>query len=301
LPPAEKTPFGAKLGHKFVISVEVDPPRGVNPSRALAGARMLVENGVDVINIADGPRASARMSPLALAMLMKKDGVETIVHYCCRDRNLLSMQADLIGLNALGLRNVLIVTGDPPKMGDYPDATAVFDVDAVGLTRIASQLNVGLDMARQDLGEQTGLLLGVGANPGAVDLDVEIERFHRKVEAGAEYCLTQPVYDVEQLGRFLERVRPVTVPVLVGILPLVSFRNAEFLHNEVPGMQVPEEIRERMRKASDESKEVAQSEGLAIAREALAASRSFVEIQGCYIMPPFGRYATALKVLEVMA
>jgi homocysteine S-methyltransferase len=296
--PAEKTPLGAKLGRKFVVSVEIDPPRGTDPKKAVEGAVMLRDRGVDAINIADGPRASARMSPLALAVLMKQEGVETIVHFCCRDRNLLSMQADLIGLNAIGLRNVLIITGDPPKMGDYPDATAVFDVDSIGLTRFASRLNVGLDMAGNEVGEPTSLHLGVGANPAAIDLDVEVQRFKLKIEAGAEYCLTQPVYDVKLLADFLARSRPIPVPILVGILPLQSYRNAEFLHNEVPGMTVPAEIRERMRRASDVSKEAAQAEGIAIAREALKAAKEFPEIKGCYIMPPFGRYAAALEVLE---
>ena len=299
--PEEKTVFGSKLGRKFVVSVEIDPPRGTDPSKALEGARLLTAHGIDAINIADGPRASARMSPLALAILMKNEvGAEPILHYCCRDRNLLCMQADLIGLNAIGLRNVLIITGDPPKMGDYPDATAVFDVDAIGLTRFASRLNVGLDMAGKELGDPTSLLLGVGANPAAVDLGTEVARFQLKLEAGAEYCLTQPVYDVKLLEEFLRRVRPVPIPILVGILPLVSYRNAEFLHNEVPGMHIPAEIRERMRVASDQSKEAGQAEGLAIAREALKASRAFPEIQGCYIMPPFGRYAAALDVLSVL-
>ncbi len=299
-PTVEKTPFAAKLREKFVVSVEIDPPRGIDPGKALAAARRLTMAGVDVINIADGPRASARMSPFALATLMQKDGIEPIVHYCCRDRNLLGMQADLIGLNAVGLQNVLIITGDPPKMGDYPDATAVFDVDAIGLTRFASRLNVGLDMANKDLGAKTALHVGVGANPGAVELDLEVERFCYKVSAGAEYCLTQPVYDVALLERFLERARPISIPILVGILPLVSHRNAEFLHNEVPGMQIPGAIRQRMRLASERSKEAAAAEGLAIAREALVQAAAISEIRGTYIMPPLGRYNAALGVLEVL-
>ncbi len=299
-PPPEKTPLGAKLGQKFVVSVEIDPPRGTDPRKAVEGAVMLRDQGIDAINIADGPRASARMSPLALAVLMKNQGVETILHYCCRDRNLLCMQADLIGLNAIGLRNVLIITGDPPKMGDYPDATAVFDVDSIGLTRFASRLNVGLDMAGNEVGEPTSLLLGVGANPGAIDLDTEIQRLKLKLDAGAEYCLTQPVYDVRFLEEFLRRARPVPIPILVGILPLSSYRNAEFLHNEVPGMAIPAAIRERMRRASDVSKEAAQAEGITIAREALKAAKEFPEIQGCYIMPPFGRYSAALEVLAAL-
>ncbi len=282
-------------GGEFVVSVEVDAPRGVAPDRALQAARMLKDAGVHAINIADGPRAQARMSNGALGLLMQQEtGIEVIIHFCCRDRNLLGMQGDLIGSHALGLRNVLCVTGDPPRMGTYPRATAVFDVDSIGLVQLVSRLNRGLDAAGNAVGENTALVIGVGANPAAVNLDEEVRRFEYKVEAGAEFCMTQPVYDPRLLETFLERVRHVRIPVLAGILPLASFRNAEFLHEEVPGMTVPAEVRERMRRAG--SGESARAEGVAIAREALAACRGLV--QGTYIMPPLGRYRAALDVVE---
>jgi homocysteine S-methyltransferase len=299
LPPAplaQKSTLGAKLAAgTFVVSVEVNAPKGTSPEKALRAARMLREGGVDVINIADGPRASARMSNQALALLMQQQlGIETILHFCCRDRNLLGMQGDLIGAHALGLRNVLCVTGDPPRMGDYPHATAVFDVDSIGLAQLASRLNRGLDAAGNPIGERTDLLIGVGANPAALNLEEEVRRFEYKVEAGAEMCMTQPVYDVAVFERFLRRIEHCRIPVLVGILPLASYRNAEFLHEEVPGMSVPEDIRERMRRAG--TGEGAAAEGIAIAREALRACRA--EVQGTYIMPPLGRYRSALQVLE---
>jgi len=288
--------FARKISEKkFVVSVEIDPPLGANPEKALESARLLHKAGVDAINIADGPRATARMSPLSLAVLFKQNaGMEPIIHYCCRDRNLLGMQSDLIGANALGLHNLLIITGDPPKMGDYPFATAVFDVDSIGLVKIAKNLNRGLDLAGNPIKGQTSFYLGVGANPGAADPDEELRRFESKVQAGAAYALTQPVYDVRLLEQFLERIRGFAIPILVGILPLYSFRNAEFLHNEVPGMQIPENIRKRMRKAG--SKEEARAEGIKIARQALNQARPMV--QGVYIMPPFGRIDAALQVLE---
>jgi methionine synthase I (cobalamin-dependent)/5,10-methylenetetrahydrofolate reductase len=294
----EKSPLAKKIvDGKFVVSVEIDPPRGTDAGKALTAARLLHEQGVDAINIADGPRASARMSPLSLALLFKNEvGIDTILHYCCRDRNILGMQSDLLGAHALGLRNILLITGDPPKLGDYPFATAVFDVDSIGLVRMASRLNRGLDLAGNPIGEPTAFYIGVGANPGAIDLDEEVRRFERKVEGGAEYFLTQPVYDVALLERFLKRVEGCRIPMFVGILPLSSFRNAEFLHNEVPGMQIPEAIRERMRKA--ESGEKAREEGIAIAQEALREVRAMA--QGVYIMPPFGRAESALRVIEIL-
>jgi len=266
-------------------------------AKALQGAELLKKWGVDVINIADGPRASARMSPTALAMIFKNQlGVETIIHYCCRDRNLLGMQADLIGAHALGLRNIIIITGDPPKMGDYPSATAVFDVDSIGLTQIANRLNHGLDLAGNPIGEPTALHIGCGANPGAVNLEEEIKRFYYKVEAGAEFVMTQPVYDIHLLENFLKRIPDVKLAILVGILPLASARNAEFLHNEVPGMSIPEHIRKRMQEAGNG--EAGRAEGTKIAQEALLDCRPMV--QGAYIMPPFNRFDMALRVLEVL-
>ncbi len=235
------------------------------------------------------------MNPLSLAVLFQtRTGMEPIVHFCCRDRNLLGLQSDLIGAHALGLHSILLVTGDPPKMGDYPFATAVFDVDSIGLVKMARNLNRGLDLAGNAIRGQTGFFIGVGANPGAMDLEEEIRRFEKKVEAGAQFALTQPVYDIQLLETFLDRIASCRIPVLVGILPLSSYKNAEFLHNEVPGMQIPEEIRERMRRV--DSKEGARAEGVKIAQEALALARPMVE--GVYIMPPFGRVDAALQVLD---
>jgi homocysteine S-methyltransferase len=235
------------------------------------------------------------MSSLSLALLIRdRGGIEPIVHYCCRDRNLLGIQSDLIGAHALGIFNVLLITGDPPKMGDYPFATAVFDVDSIGLVKIASNLNVGLDLAGNSIKGQTSFFIGVGANPGAMDLDDEVRRFEKKVEGGAQFAFTQPVYDASLLENFLKRIEPFRIPVLVGILPLLSYRNAEFLHNEVPGMQIPEAIRERMRRV--ESKDASRAEGIRIARESLSEARPMVD--GVYIMPPFGRVESALQVLE---
>lgn len=295
---AEKTPLARKLADgKFVVVVEIDPPKGVDLHKVIDGAKLLQRAQIDAINIADGPRASARMSPLSLAMLFKHQlNVETIVHYCCRDRNLLGMQADLIGAHALGLKNILIITGDPPKMGDYPSATAVFDVDAIGLTQIANRLNHGLDLAGNPIGEPTALHIGVGANPGAVNIEEEIKRFHYKVEAGAEFVMTQPVYDLRLFESFMNRVHNVKIPILLGILPLASAKNAEFLHNEVPGMSIPDHIRKRMQAAGDG--EAGRMEGIKIAQEALVDCRSM--IHGSYIMPPFNRFDMALRVIDVL-
>jgi homocysteine S-methyltransferase len=297
-PFAERSAFAKALTTEdFVISVEIDPPKGLDPAKSLDGARLMKDAGVHIINIADGPRASARMSPMVLATLMERNvGIETLLHYCCRDRNLLGMQADLIGANAIGLRNVLIITGDPPKLGDYPSATAVFDVDSIGLVRIVKNLNQGLDLAGNPLGAATRFAIGVGANPGAQDLDTEVRRFDEKEAAGADFVLTQPVYEASLLENFLELTRDSKIPVLVGLLPLSSYKNAEFLHNEVPGMQIPESIREQMRKApaGEEAREL----GVQIAREALAACKSLPRVRGAYVMPPFGRYEAALKIID---
>ena len=298
VPTAEKTPFARKLAEgKFVVSVEIDPPKGTDLTKVIEGAKLLKKAHVDVINIADGPRASARMSPLALGMLFKYElGVETIIHYCCRDRNLLGMQADLIGAHTLDLRNIVIITGDPPKMGDYPSATAVYDVDSIGLTQIANRLNHGLDLAGNPMGDPTALHIGVGANPGAVNLEEELKRFYYKLEAGAEFVMTQPVYDIRLFENFMNRIKDVKVPILIGILPLASAKNAEFLHNEVPGMSVPEPIRKRMHAAGNG--EAGRMEGIRIAQEALLACRP--SVQGAYIMPPFNRFEMALNVVEVL-
>jgi homocysteine S-methyltransferase len=235
------------------------------------------------------------MNPASLALLLQREvGIESIVHYCCRDRNLLGMQADLLGANALGLLNVLLITGDPPKLGDYPDATAVFDVDSIGLTQIVTRLNRGEDLAGNSIGEPTRFFQGVGANPGAQDLPREIERLKMKREAGARYVMTQPVYDHAVFNRFIELAAPLGMPILIGILPLASLRNALFLHHNVPGMTIPQAILERMEHTPEgvEARQV----GVEIAGEALMLARSLV--QGTYIMPPFGSARAALDVLS---
>ncbi len=301
LPREEKSALAGRIGHKFVVSVEVLSPRGIDVSQVLAGVRKLVGFGVDAVNIPDGPRASSRMSPSALAQLIERSlPVETILHYCCRDRNLLGMQSDLLGHYALGLRNILIITGDPPKLGDYPDATAVFDVDSIGLTRIVRGLNHGYDVVGNPIGAPTGWHIGVGANPGAIDLGLEIARLEQKVEAGAEYLLTQPVFDPRQMEIFFKRSESLRIPVLAGIMPLVSYRTVEFLNNEVPGVAVPDEIARRLSKAADA--ESGKKIGIAIAQDAILELRQFGQVSGLYLMPPFSKdkYDVAIEVLQVI-
>jgi homocysteine S-methyltransferase len=300
-PPEEKSEFGRRLySGKFCVSVELDPPRGVDAQKAVEGAALLQEAGVDVVNIADGPRAVARMGPASLAQLVRQHcGMDSVVHYCCRDRNLLGMQMDLLGANALGLRNILAITGDPPKMGTYPNATAVFDIDAIGLITFIQMMNRGLDFSGQPIGGKTNLLVGAGCNPGHVDLDLEVSRFGKKIAAGAEYFFSQPVFDSEVLLRFFERTAHFPrVPFLVGIMPLVSLKNAEFLHNEVPGMQVPAPIRKRLAEAGD--KEAQRQVGIEVAREALREVMDHPRVNGTYVYPPFGSYKAVLSVIDVV-
>jgi len=297
---AEKSPFGAKIGKEFLISVEIEPPASIHPDKAVEGARILKEMGVNAVNISDGPRAMARMSAVSLSMILKEQvGIETITHYCCRDRNLLGMQMDLMGQAALGLKNLMLITGDPPKMGHYPDATPVFDLDAIGLIRGVSHLNQGLDFSGRPMKDQTSFLIGCGVNPGAVDLDLEAERYRRKVEAGAEFVFSQPVYDIKLLETFLGKIKNVKpIPFFVGVLPLASLRNAEFLHNEVPGMQIPNEIMKAMQAAS--TKEAQREVGLEIARDALVAAKSISFVRGAYVFPPFRSYQAVEKLIEVI-
>ena len=301
IPRQDKSALAARLGKKFVVSVEVLSPRGINPDTIIEGVRQLVGFGVDAINIPDGPRASARMSPMAMAQLIERTlPVETILHYCCRDRNLLGMQSDLLGAYSLGLRNILVVTGDPPKLGTYPDATAVFDVDSIGLTRVVDALNHGYDIAGNPIGQPTGWHIGVGANPGADDVNNEIDRLYEKVKAGAEFILTQPVFDIRQLDNFFRQIRDLDIPVLAGIMPLISYRTIEFLNNEVPGVNVPEDIAQQMAKAknTDEAKTI----GIGIAQQVILEAKELDKVKGVYVMPPFtkDKYAIAVKVLEVL-
>jgi len=296
VPFAERSKWAAKLAaREFVSSVEIVPPRGVDASRMLADVRRLKEAGVDAVNVPDGPRAQSRMGALMTSVLIEQQvGIETVTHYACRDRNLLGMLSDLLGASAVGLRNLLVVTGDPPKMGPYPDATAVFDVDSIGLTNLVNNLNRGLDPGGNAIGQPTRFAIGVGVNPVAIDPEQELKRFHWKVDAGAEFAITQPVFDAAQLERFLARVGNDHIPIVAGIWPLVSVRNAEFLANEVPGVSVPDTIIARMRRANEKSKEHAIAEGIAIAREMLDRVRPVV--QGVQVSAPFGKVELALEV-----
>jgi homocysteine S-methyltransferase len=301
VPPEERSAWGRKIARgEFVTSVEVLPPKGVEAKKTLDSIRLLKDAGVDGVNIPDGARAQSRMSAIATAVLVEQQiGIESVLHYCCRDRNLLGMMSDLLGAAALGLRNILVITGDPPKMGPYPDATAVFDIDSIGLTNMVNKLNHGLDLGNNPIGQPTAFCIGVGVNPGAINLDEEIKRFEWKVEAGAQYAITQPVFDTDQLRDFLERIEHVRIPVIAGIWPLVSYRNAEFLHNEVPGVRVTPSIMERMRVASAISKEAGRDEGLKIARESLLEVRDV--IQGVQVSAPFGNVKYALEVFGALS
>jgi homocysteine S-methyltransferase len=295
VPLAEKGELGAKIGQKFIVSVEVNPPAGLSPQKALDAARMLKAGGVDVINIADGARATARMGNFALCHRIQEElAMPALMHVTTRDRNVLGLVAHLMGCHELGLHNLVVITGDPPKMGDFPDATPVYDLDSIGLLRLIDGMNRGFDPGGKPLGGATRFLLATGAEPAAQDYARELKRLEQKRAAGAEIVMTQPVYDPDVLDRFLRDIAPLEMPVLVGILPLASYRNAEFLHNEVPGMSVPDVIRERMRKAG--TGDQARREGVAIAREMLEAVKS--RVAGAYIMPPLGRYELALQVIE---
>lgn len=300
----ERSPFGSCLsgakGDKILVSVELSPPKGVSTRKLVEGTRLLKEGGIDVVNIPDGPRAVARMSPIACAKIVQDEaGLDTIVHYCCRDRNLLGMQMDLLGAHALGLHNVMLITGDPPKIGSVQSATPVFDVDAIGLIRMVSDMNHGVGLADVELKGQTHFVIGAGCNPGSVDLETEVRRYGEKIAAGAEYFFSQPVYLPELLEAFLTATDGFpAVPFFAGILPLASLRNAEFLHNEVPGMQIPDTIMARMRSAS--TKEAQQREGIRIAQEMVTEAVQHPRVKGMYLFPPFGRYASVLEVLEVL-
>jgi len=293
----ERSHVGAKIARgEFVTMVEIVPPKGTDVVKEIDGAKYLKSVGVDAINIPDSPRASARMSNQALSILTQQQvGIETVLHYTCRDRNVLSIQSDLLGASAIGLRNILCITGDPPKLGNYPDATAVFDVDSIGLVNIVRNLNHGLDVGGNPIGTNTKFVIGVGANPGAPNIEEELRRFEYKVEAGAEYVVTQPVFDIELLESFLKNIEHCRIPVVAGIWPLTSVRNAEFMKNELR-VSVPDEIIRRM--AHAKTADEARAEGVAIAREMLQRLRPLV--QGAQISAPFGKYNAAVDVLEVL-
>src|SRR5437773_6485108 len=296
VPLAERSRFGTKLARReLVTSVEIVPPKGVDPAPMFAQCRALKAAGVDAVNVPDGPRAQSRMGALLSSVIIEREvGIETVTHYSCRDRNLLGMLSDVLGASAAGLRNILIITGDPPKMGPYPDATAVFDIDAIGLTNLVYRLNHGLDPGNNPIGQPTEFAIGVGVNPAAIDLDRELSRFAWKVDAGADFAVTQPVFDPKQLADFLKRVEQFRIPIVAGIWPLVSLRNAEFLANEVPGVSVPETVLAGMKPAQEKGKEAELAEGVAIAGEMFQQVKGAV--QGIQVSAPFGRVEVALEV-----
>ncbi|HLH44912.1 MAG TPA: bifunctional homocysteine S-methyltransferase/methylenetetrahydrofolate reductase [Bryobacteraceae bacterium] len=295
VPFAQKSDLAAKLAAgRFVTLVEIVPPRGLDASREVEGARLCKQAGVDCVNVPNGPRASARLSAAALCHLIHhRAGMETLLHFCCRDRNLLSIQSDLLGASAMGIPNLLCITGDPPRTGAYPDATAVFDVDSVGLVALVHRLNRGLDLGANPMGSRTALAIGVAVNPAALDPAEELRRFEAKIKAGAEFAVTQPVFQVDLLEAFLKRIEPFRIPIIVGIWPLTGFRNAEFLVNEL-NVPVPPEYMRRMSAAS--SPEAAQAEGLAIARELVQRIRPMAA--GVQISTPSARYQAAIEVAQ---
>ncbi len=286
---------------KFVVSVEVDPPRGFNAEKMLEGARIARARGADAVNVADSPMARVRMSALALCVLVQQQvGIETVLHYTTRDRSLMALQADLIGAHALGVRNIIALSGDPPSLGDQPDSSAVYDVDSIGLVRIISQFNAGQDRSGKPFGSRAAFTIAVACDPSREDLVREVDRFQRKVAGGAHLTMTQPIYDPALWRRFyalyLERHGPFPVPVLIGILPLQSYRHATFLHNEVPGITLPESALARMERAGPDGRR----EGIRMAQELLLEMRALPGVQGVYLMPSFGRYEVACEVLDVL-
>jgi len=297
VPMAAKSQLGSKLAAgKFVAFVEILPPRGVDASKEIEGARMCAAHGIDCINVPDGPRASARLSAQVTCQLIQQQAhIEAVLHFCCRDRNILGIQSELLGAHAVGVRNLICITGDPPRMGTYPDATAVFDVDAIGLTNIVSNLNHGLDIGGNPIGSQTALLIGVGANPGALNMDEEIRRMEWKAQAGAEYIVTQPVFDLDLLEKFLKRTEQFKLPVICGVWPLTSYRNAEFMVNELR-VPVPEQFMQRMLHADNAEK--ARQEGVSIGREMVGRARRMVA--GVQLSAPFGRYSMAVEVADAI-
>jgi homocysteine S-methyltransferase len=296
-PLAQRSKLGAMIAAgDFVRMVEIVSPKGIDCSKELDGAAYLHKLGVDVINVPDSPRASARMSAQSLCVQIQQHiGIETVLHYTCRDRNVLSIQSDLLGASSIGLKNVLCLTGDPPKLGNYPDATAVFDVDAIGLVNIVRNLNCGLDIGKNSIGGSTGFTISVAANPGVPDIDQEVRRFAYKVEAGAEFAITQPVFDMRVLEEFLRRIEQFRIPVIAGIWPLTSLRNAEFMKNDLR-VSMPESIMARM--AAVSSPDEAKAEGVKIAQEMLAEAKPMV--QGVQVSAPFGKYVAAAQVLGLV-
>ena len=299
-PESPPEPLGARsrigsmiANGQFVTLAEIVPPKGIDCSKEIEGAHLLAQLGVHAINVYDSPHASARMSAQSLCIqIQQHNGIETILNYICRDRNIFSIQADLLGASSIGLRNILCLTGDPMKLGNYPDATEVFDVDSIGLVNMAQRLNHGLDIGANSIGASTNFTVGVAANPGAPDIENELRRFAYKVEAGAEYAITRPVFDLRLLESFLERIQNHRIPIIASIWPLTSLRNAEYMKNDLR-LSMPEEIMLRMAQA--DTPEAARQEGIKIAQEMLEAVRPYV--QGIQVSAPFGLYNVAAEVI----
>ena len=293
-----KTRLQEKLeAREFVVSVELDPPKGLNPAKILEGAALLQKVGVDFFNIADSPMARVRMGCIAMARLIQDHlGIETIIHFTTRDRNLMALQSELLGAHALGIRNILSLTGDPLRVGDYPNTTGVWDVDSIGLIRVLRGMNEGHDAAGSSIGAQASFHIGAALNLNMTDeeTDQEIEKYRRKIEAGAHFIMTQPIYELAPLERFLARAGKPPIPILLGCIPLHSSRHAEYLHNEVPGITIPDDVRSRMRAAGEQGHE----EGLKLAQELLMSARSM--IQGVYLMPSYGRYDVVSKLTKML-
>jgi homocysteine S-methyltransferase len=298
VPLAERSRWGRKLAAgEFLTNVELIPPEGCRPDTLVSQARALADAGVDAVSILDGPRAQSRMGAVPAAIIIEREvGLECVVHYTCRDRNMLGMLSDLLGAAAAGLTNLLIVTGDPPRTGPYPDSTAVFDIDSIGLTNVVYRLNHGLDPGGSSIGEPTRFVIGVALNHSAAESDRELKRLYWKVDAGAEFAVTQPVFDPGQLERFLKRAEEFRIPIVAGVWPLLSLRNAEFLANEVPGQHVPPGVIQRMRRAQERGDAAARAEGVAIAREIVEAVKGGV--QGVHVSAPLGRVEVARQVIE---
>jgi homocysteine S-methyltransferase len=289
----KKSNFAKNIGKKFLTTVELDIPRGLDMSSVIEGAKYLKENGIDAVNITDGARARFRMDPVAISHLVEtKVGIETITHIACRDRNLIGLQGLLLGAWALGIKNILAITGDPTKIGDFPHATTVADVDSIGLIKILKNMNHGLDAVGNTIGEPTNFLIACAANPTAQNLDYEISRLEKKVEAGAQIVFTQPLYEMRTLELFIKKIEHLKIPIMLGILPLRSYKHAEFLHNEVPGINIPDWVREKLYLAHDDAGKV----GVEISAQFLKEAKHLV--QGAYLLPPFKKYHIAVEILQ---
>ncbi len=291
----DRSGFAKNIGKKFMTTVELDIPRGLDMGSVIEGARFLYQRGIDAVDITDGARARLRMSPVAISTLMQREvGMEAMMHLACRDRNMIGLQAELLGAHGLGIRNALCITGDPTSIGDYPHATSVFDIDSIGLIRAVKSMNEGRDLMGNSIDQPTSFFIACAANPVADDMDKELEKLEKKVEAGAQCIFTQPIYEMKTLERFLKRIDHLKIYFMLGVLPLRGAKHAEFLHNEVPGMTIPEEIRDRMKHSGDQGPKV----GLDIARTFLKEAHAMVS--GAYLMPPFQKYQIVDDLLEVL-